>query len=137
MKHWKINLSLTDNMQQFSIILAIYILVLALMPCSDKLEFCNGSEVSHSILDPHGHDHHDHEGDECTPFCACACCGSLLTFQAKYLDLDFITFISTKCEFYFLSDYSHGYVKGVWHPPVISWTIFYRIGMPNKYLSRV
>ena len=49
--------------------MALYLLLLAAMPCSDSEECENGIMTEQAS-------HNGHEDDEegCTPFCICACC---------------------------------------------------------------
>jgi hypothetical protein len=66
-------------MRLFQVILAVYMLSLSLVPCSDKEnDICS---VSAADIATHSDTSHteDHE-DTCTPFCTCSCCGSGVAF---------------------------------------------------------
>jgi hypothetical protein len=60
-------------MKIFASILSVYILVLAAIPCIDvpKDNSLQNIEFSNSPSD-----HHENEGDHCSPFCTCDCCVS-------------------------------------------------------------
>jgi len=96
-------------------------LVLALVPCSDGIDFMHSNcETNTEIVDKgHNHSDHDHQ-DLCTPFCICACCGSMATmpttldYSGRHLK------ISTLCVHNYQFNYSFDYSKGVWHPPALS-----------------
>lgn len=53
--------------------MAIYILVLSAVPCSDAHNDCNDSKAKTELAQDHEHQQ-DHD-DTCSPFCTCACCG--------------------------------------------------------------
>ena len=108
-------------MKLISYILSIYMLVLALVPCSDGIDFIHGNcDSSTEIADnSHNHSDHDHQ-DLCTPFCTCTCCGSMFTMPTTLDYSDCHSKISTECIHNYQSSYSFDYSKGVWHPPALS-----------------
>ncbi|MBL1407561.1 DUF6660 family protein [Sphingobacterium faecale] len=55
-------------------ILPLYILVLAMLPCTDQLTVSTESNLTELEQGAPSHDHADE--DTCTPLCGCACCGA-------------------------------------------------------------
>lgn len=107
-------------MKVLTFILSLYITALSIVPCSDGIEQCrDNGETEISVLQ-HEHNHSDHENDLCTPFCTCACCGSLITLPTPQLISDSKVIISTTYLFAYKFDYSFEYKEGIWHPPAIS-----------------
>ena len=100
--------------------MALYILVLGAVPCSDMHNKCN-TENSKTEL-TQNHDHQQDQDDNCTPFCTCACC------SASVIAVDFAPFklknptvfhISEKVSlrnFTFISNF----FGSIWQPPKIS-----------------
>ena len=60
-------------MKFISFFMAIYILVLSAVPCSDMHNDCNESKSKTELAQ--NHDHQQDQDDECSPFCNCSCCG--------------------------------------------------------------
>ncbi len=114
-------LSLQSYMRLFSFILSLYILALSVVPCSDGIVH-NLDDVDANIeLSQTEHDHnHSGHNDCCTPFCTCACCGSLVTAPTSHHISEVRVLLSTTYLFSYNFDYSFEYVEGVWHPPAIS-----------------
>lgn len=61
-------------------ILPLYILVLAILPCTDQIEAQTPTELIHLKSDSHDHE----EGDTCTPLCSCSCCGAHITEVSNF-----------------------------------------------------
>lgn len=63
-------------MRLLSLILSIYVLILAGVPCSDfcQDDHANLKEVIHHDADAHG--------ELCSPFCMCSCCRANMVFFA-------------------------------------------------------
>jgi len=103
-------------MRIFVFILSLYITALSIAPCTDGLpQSSNHSDIEVSITE-HDHDHSGHQ-DDCTPFCACACCGSIVTIPTVQLMVEANVEISTDYLFHYTFNYSFDYSEGVWHPP--------------------
>lgn len=70
-------------MKWLTVIWAIFVLALNLVPCSDAYNSCNVTVSSGHTAQKdeqataHAHDT-DHD-DTCSPFCTCACCGMSFT----------------------------------------------------------
>ncbi|MBK6701355.1 MAG: hypothetical protein IPG55_16015 [Saprospiraceae bacterium] len=96
----------------------MYILALSLMPCNDQYD-CNQELTSFEIKDS-DHDTHHHETENCSPFCYCACCGSIYTYNSLpiYIPILKLVLSSDLCE------YKNGYIQNIyfniWQPPKIS-----------------
>ena len=63
------------------LILAVYTLLLCLMPCADAHgceQLPDAGEVAHHD------DKHSHEEDLCSPFCVCSCCGTHVTLVSGF-----------------------------------------------------
>lgn len=67
----------------------VYLLILALIPCSDELAVISEAAPAHMHAQNSEHEHpdSDHE-DHCTPFCICACCGAVLDAPPTLLTLE-------------------------------------------------
>jgi len=61
-----------------SSILAVLVLVLSCVPCSDATGSPVSTQMPEALEQAAGghHDDHDHGVELCTPFCTCACCAS-------------------------------------------------------------
>jgi len=112
-------LSLWHLMKYFTSILAIYITALAIVPCSDgNIVGCSTDfNKEHIELKDHIDHSHDHEDDDCTPFCTCICCGSLISMPiTNIFFLGRIDLLSIY-RFDYSFNYSLDYSNTVWHPP--------------------
>lgn len=106
-------------MKVFAFFMAIYILVLSAVPCSDVHNDCDDNSNKTELTK--NHDHHQDQDDNCTPFCTCTCC------SASVIALDFVPFqiknptvfhISEKVtirNFSFISNF----FGSIWQPPKI------------------
>jgi len=101
-------------MKIFAIILSMSIFSMALVPCADGAMGHQGQELS--ALD----DGHEHDDDDCTPFCSCDCCSVSVTVPQVPV-LPFIE-VEPNYSFSFLYSFSYSfdYQKGVWRPPNFS-----------------
>jgi hypothetical protein len=101
------------------IILAIYITVLTVYPCSDPNTCIDELQNGVQVVGVSDHEHSDAERDVCTPFCICSCCAAHIRLSSGS-DLDFAGVIhNTKeivpyIERQSLSDHNH-----IWQPPRI------------------
>lgn len=68
--------------------------------------------------DNHGHSHSDEDG--CTPFCSCACCGSMLVIPSiNQLDVSKV-YLSASYQIHYKFDYCFDFSLVNWHPPTLS-----------------
>ena len=115
----KLVLSLNSVMRIFALITSIYIAALSVVPCTDGMPQSSiHTDIEVSAAE-HDHDHSEHQ-DDCTPFCVCACCGSIVTLPTDKAMLENKIEISTDYLFHYTFDYSFDYSEGVWHPPSLS-----------------
>ncbi|GBL35485.1 hypothetical protein EMGBS15_10800 [Filimonas sp.] len=61
------------------LLLAFYILVLSVIPCSDEGE-CDTVSFSTEQWQQQSHENHEHHKELCSPFCTCACCGISIAY---------------------------------------------------------
>lgn len=57
-------------------IFALYMLFLAVYPCSDDQTCVDEQKVGIVLVANEGHNHATNEQDSCTPFCICSCCAA-------------------------------------------------------------
>lgn len=104
-------------MKAFTIILSIYFIGLAIVPCTDTPE--TSFEGTTPVISTEHHNHSVPSQDNCTPFCSCACCGSLVMHPTFHkIEINFIEFYYS-FSFHYTFDYSLDFKEGVWHPPAI------------------
>ncbi len=110
-------------MKIFTLIYALYILVLPLIPCGDREE-CNDEKTKTSLAINLDIEHQNHEDEEerCSPFCTCICCGQVITnlfYSAKE---------EKSNQFFYLKNTStykntfqlSSYLDRIWQPPKFS-----------------
>lgn len=115
----ELDLSLNPEMRILAFILCIYITALSVVPCTDGMsQNSNHSDIEVSTTE-HDHNHSDHQ-DNCTPFCVCACCGTMITLPTVQPLVMSRIVISTDYLFHYTFDYSVDYSEEVWHPPSLS-----------------
>lgn len=107
-------------MRFFALIMAILVLGLCLIPCSDEASVESGETTHVQALcteDAHAPDHA--EEDICSPFCNCSCCASnsinyLVHFESAVPELMNKVFASS------LSDNISEVSLPIWQPPQLS-----------------
>jgi hypothetical protein len=67
-------------MKIFSVILSIYILVLACLPCGDVNDCNKVSYETQYSFSRMNHTEHKEDTETCSPFCTCACCRMNIAF---------------------------------------------------------
>jgi hypothetical protein len=113
-------------MKTLASILAMFLLGLSLIPCSD-------TAVSASLLNTNTFQFygatpdHDHSGDAddanhvdfCSPFCGCSCCGLHIvsTDEIVHIDMIFYHLAFDQGSFGYTSPIYFGFLKNVWQPP--------------------
>jgi len=100
-------------MKTITVILAMLILGLSMLPCTDG-HTCE-EEAGTSFAS--NHDHSQDENDLCSPFCVCACCGSIFTLEDLpiYDDLPALENITYRFHYSFL--YAFSFINNIWRPP--------------------
>ena len=94
-------------------ILSIFIAGQALVPCSDGNTCDETSEMTTQ------HDHSQDDGDGCTQFCVCSCCGSIFTVAGsvqlmEYSEPSIFTHLA-----FFEDNYRYDFMDDVWRPPTL------------------
>lgn len=117
-------LTLQKNMKVFYSILAIYMMTVFLMPCTDMYEKDNFQNHNHSEELTHqgSHDHQE-TTDMCSPFCLCGCCGivSGIVLQCNVYSLvKAKTFDLSKPKVYYKCTFISHYLGKIWQPPKIN-----------------
>jgi hypothetical protein len=104
-------------MKFFATILSVYILFLVAIPCVDQPEDHTVQKMQNTQSPA---DNHQHDGDQCSPFCTCDCCVSPILRQNFIVSLDSFS-ILLGC---FSPEYSSAFVScytgSIWQPPQLS-----------------
>jgi len=106
-------------------ILAAYLLLLAMLPCSDSgswFAINTGQDFSAEFLSANhdGTDHNNGGGDLCSPFCFCCCCHIPLDAPAKLpLKLKEEPYLSTSPSFA-LHFIENPFLSLIWQPTKLS-----------------
>lgn len=106
-------------MKFFAYFMALYILVLSVVPCSDVHNNCNDKKATTELTQ--NHDHQQDKDDNCSPFCTCTCC------SANVIALDFKPFqIKNPTQFSFSQkvatrnfSFISNFYGNIWQPPKI------------------
>lgn len=108
-------------MKYFWLFFSVFLCLLSVYPCSDNEE-CE-TIVKTEISKAGNPEKHNHETEQCAPFCTCACCG-VPTLQTQYNFTAFKKKFSIPEKKEQLSFYSFIYNKkiilNIWQPPKIS-----------------
>ena len=105
--------TLVYRMRHLAFILSIYVVVLTAIPCVDvQIASLESAQQSQQ-------DHHQGEGDHCSPFCTCNCCATSVIFQDLQVHLSSFAFVEKQYTFYATGSY-HGPVAVIWQPPKIA-----------------
>ncbi len=92
----------------------IYLLVLQIMPCNDS---CSSEIHEFTLSIEQAQDHHEHEGNLCTPFCFCTCCATpVIIYQIVNVKVENSNNISYSE--YIQPNLSH-FSHAIWQPPKI------------------
>ena len=108
-------------MKNLWLFFSILILTLSVLPCSDTIE-CN-DKTKTEITQQDNHEKHNHNSEQCPPFCSCACCGvNVFQFQNPvYSFKKDLVFINQKEKINFYSFiYNKKIAHKIWQPPKIS-----------------
>jgi hypothetical protein len=107
----------------FTLIYALYILALPLFPCGDK-DDCIDEKAETSIAKQNNTEqqNHEHEDENCSPFCTCMCCGQVITnlFYPVNSDINKKYFISKSTSSYNNNFRLPSYLDRIWQPPKFS-----------------
>jgi hypothetical protein len=100
-------------------LLAFYLLLLPIVPCSDIDEGNRQEQPVVSAAASHS-DHQDND-EGCNPFCNCSCCGQIFTpvfLAGKTIPVKPIT--KKRRYFYRATAFLPGYSGAIWQPPKLS-----------------
>ena len=97
-------------MKIIAFILSLLIFGQAMTPCSDGIT-CGEEHVTNT------HDHSQDEGDHCTPFCTCTCCGMTIMMPLTEAHVFNAKEVHFSYQFFFQFDYNFDDYYRVWHPP--------------------
>ncbi len=113
-------------MKIFSMIMAIYMLVLFLIPCNDTYEKDEQTNPNIALSDSHSdtQEQHKEHSDNCSPFCLCGCSGVVIkvinpwnfnsfSFHSKSFEL-------AKTETTYRFQYIPSYIAEIWQPPQLN-----------------
>lgn len=97
-----------------TLILSIYIIALACIPCTDATIVIDNAQTAH-----HHTDNSDHSDDSCTPFCICSCCGALIyNFSQTLTFTPTLAFLRiTSPTPVFTANLNSIYEGSIWQPP--------------------
>lgn len=104
-------------MRFITFILSIYVLALSVVSCADDIEsHSDGNKVEVSVSQDE-HNHSENCTDFCSPFCTCACCGTVITLVSNLNVFETNLISLPKYLFHYSFEYSFNYNIGVWRPP--------------------
>jgi hypothetical protein len=107
-------------MRSIRLLLALYILFLAVTPCSDEMVLVHEGKSISALSIKSDHNHSEADQDGCTPFCVCSCCATNIQLSHA-TDIALVPFFhNTKIITpYFDIPVLHG-VKSIWQPPKLA-----------------
>jgi hypothetical protein len=105
-------------MKIFVFIVSVYIMALSVMPCLDSFT-CEGEKSSATISGIH--DHSEDEGDLCSPFCICSCCGcSFVGVNIPVFFSQSLKTVEQRINVPYYSQFNSSYYHSFWQPPKLS-----------------
>jgi len=96
--------------------MAIYMLSLVLMPCSDN---CDTDSHNFPLTIQTAQEHHEQDNDMCSPFCICTCCATSISITQYQTDLFTLAYSPETFPSYEESGYS-AFAADFWQPPRLS-----------------
>ena len=108
---------LLHPMKSFWLIFSFYILILTVLPCTDKEE-CNEPNQT-TISTNTEHQNHDHQTEHCSPFCTCACCGTNISFTSiSTFQIQEKTIFHSSISYSLFNEYiKSNFYGNIWQPP--------------------
>lgn len=105
-------------MRFISILLIIYFISISVLPCADRDDTHTNDQIEYS--ETH-HSDNCPDGMECSPFCACACCGCVGFNLPFYHTMNFISYSYSELNSsYSTISFIPGFLASIWQPPKIS-----------------
>lgn len=105
-------------MKIIGIILSFLVLILSIMPCSDKAAPQAGQQVRYELTGQSTH-HSLPAQDDCSPFCHCACC-ALSAVVAPVAILDIRPALPGKVFHSVYCSSIRALPRAIWQPPQLS-----------------
>jgi hypothetical protein len=106
-------------MKFVGVVICLYMLLLALKPCSDSIECISITTHNKPTTEQHKHEHNE-DVEHCSPFCICACCGQL-TYSTSFPDFQFSIELNKQRPSFSYDDSKVGSIAlDIWQPPKIS-----------------
>lgn len=104
-------------MKWFRIILAVYLLCLALVPCTDQV--FNENNLTSNLTFNSSNQQPEAVHDTCSPLCLCNCCGINITlFKIKSKETPKDPVVFTQLIVLWKEQYIDlGYLDDIWQPP--------------------
>lgn len=102
-------------MRFFCFILSVYIIGLTAIPCIDKPLH---KHVEKSEIAGKTHHHHD-DGDDCSPFCTCNCCATMVIQQDVFVHFDQFALLQEFKMPEYVSAFTSSYLNSIWQPPQV------------------
>lgn len=102
-------------MKMLFFLLGCFILYLSCLPCSDGVECSSGKATMIAMAG--NHEQHQHETENCTPFCNCSCCAASVYFTPlEKTAFNKIIFHLEKYPVYHLTSIT-ALAESIWQPP--------------------
>jgi hypothetical protein len=102
------------RMRFFAFIFSVYIFGLTLVPCVDRPDPDAGCKV---VLTQTGNDQHANDIDQCSPFCSCECCVTLVIQQDSSVHFDTFFMPQEYHSTEYVSAFPSDYLNAIWQPP--------------------
>ena len=102
-------------MKFFSLLFALYMLTLSCLPC-----VCDDDCANENTEQSSNHSNNKQD-DNCTPFCSCACCNTLVYNQNLSFQINKSTTFPSKLNFAIANQNFSSYnCQFIWQPPKLS-----------------
>ncbi|HNP94351.1 MAG TPA: hypothetical protein PKJ63_01940 [Cyclobacteriaceae bacterium] len=106
-------------MKVIRFIFVLYVLFLAVFPCSDSRTSMDEQKGAITFIASEGHNHATGEQDACTPFCICSCCAAQVQLHSgteiSFTNLDHNTPVTSR----YLEKPLLDKTASIWQPPRI------------------
>jgi len=103
------------SLKNLIVILAVYMLLLSLLPCGDSAE-CQDEKHAVTFIE-NTHSDHDNHPENCPPFCSCTCCGQFLSTLTVHSFLVKTVALPVTNKISYQDLYSDLILTAIWQPP--------------------
>lgn len=111
-------------MKQLNVTLSLYLLVLAMLPCTDGMALGESHILNTQQLEVNHADEHEHDkgvADHCSPLCACSCCHITIRPPADMTwGISFTPMLGEKLPHLYSNLYGLTDSDDIWQPPKFS-----------------